>query len=750
MNKQEALKILGFSEAANLSREQVKSKYKKLALKFHPDKNEEMVRNEYTEKFKQISVAHEYLTSLMLETNSQVKYETTLNATRQLFNAIDNANLEEFQQALNNGADVNQFNNQGYTPLMRVIDRHSNNHENVLLEMAKLLVRHEDIDINIQSEVLSTQEKENDYKCRAGSSGRLPLFYYKEEMVALPFRRGIVVQYKKANSLYHYKSGTAFYLAYYSSMPGNILSILFTHPKLEARVHKSDRSITIHNDMRHYYEGIEKGESLLNAISSKNKEEAQRILKLENINVNCFDENGNDALHLAVTRSLISLIPFLLKHKRKNYYIDVFTKNNAGKTWWNLVDSLDIKKEVEQVLRNCLFDAVYDDDYDIVASILETSNIQLRNGISVLDCAEHFCRSSICEYLKEKSVKSTELGDDGKKILDLECELHTAKKELTEQVTKLNKEIIKLKKVFGQQIFQLTTHVREEIPKLKELYGRIQRCTLDIEKRLKNRQQDIYDHTTRVRYCVGLAIVGNVTMLVAYGAFVMGNYEYSKNLLLISIICSLSSIAWVTYLEITTNETIDDYTNLFKIALSESNISLNNKLTYTALVDAEEEISDRSIYISSLEKKLQDVTTEIRVIQLVLKCESFHQHIQSNISKIRRKLTYPLGQNGFNKMRIAALPGIAGSILPFLIYFLCFHETANTILLSVHEMLLCFAVCVIPFCIGFAIIGIYDLIINRSINQEKFNIELPKSCIELESLLALTEGSLKLEGKNSV
>ncbi|WP_244663056.1 ankyrin repeat domain-containing protein [Wolbachia endosymbiont of Wiebesia pumilae] len=58
-------------------------------------------------------------------TASQARNPTTSRqlseSTKQLFKAIDDGNLEDFKEALAEGADVNAFDKEGMTPLMSIV-----------------------------------------------------------------------------------------------------------------------------------------------------------------------------------------------------------------------------------------------------------------------------------------------------------------------------------------------------------------------------------------------------------------------------------------------------------------------------------------------------------------------------------------------------------------------------------------------------------------------------------------------------
>ncbi|AZU37192.1 hypothetical protein BBB02_00925 [Wolbachia endosymbiont of Bemisia tabaci] len=60
MNKNEALKILGFSDSANPNKRQITIEYRKLALKYHPDKHHAKIETTFLPKSKIEKLLVEY------------------------------------------------------------------------------------------------------------------------------------------------------------------------------------------------------------------------------------------------------------------------------------------------------------------------------------------------------------------------------------------------------------------------------------------------------------------------------------------------------------------------------------------------------------------------------------------------------------------------------------------------------------------------------------------------------------------
>lgn len=67
VSRKKALKILGFQSSDAPSEQEIKSAYRKLALKYHPDKHSEAAKKQNEEKFKKLGNAYEFLTKENIE-----------------------------------------------------------------------------------------------------------------------------------------------------------------------------------------------------------------------------------------------------------------------------------------------------------------------------------------------------------------------------------------------------------------------------------------------------------------------------------------------------------------------------------------------------------------------------------------------------------------------------------------------------------------------------------------------------------
>jgi len=100
--------------------------------------------------------------------------------TQKLFQAIDDENLEDFKQAVAEGANINAFDEEGMAPLMSIVNGYavSSYGQHTLEKMAKLLIQNRSININARSKQHVYKERQ-----KRDSQGRKVFPYLGREIV---------------------------------------------------------------------------------------------------------------------------------------------------------------------------------------------------------------------------------------------------------------------------------------------------------------------------------------------------------------------------------------------------------------------------------------------------------------------------------------------------------------------------------------------------------------------------------------
>lgn len=128
VSREEAFKILGLEEGA--TEQEIKDRYRKLALKWHPDKQEEKDSTIATEKFQKLSAAYKKLT-----TDEEITKDELINLFQQMFNCqvsvcrLDGGNIIFMNGPMPNGDidyDSNSDSDSG-TPVHSVSTEHGSN-----------------------------------------------------------------------------------------------------------------------------------------------------------------------------------------------------------------------------------------------------------------------------------------------------------------------------------------------------------------------------------------------------------------------------------------------------------------------------------------------------------------------------------------------------------------------------------------------------------------------------------------------
>ncbi|WP_264719925.1 TomO hydrophobic C-terminal domain-containing protein [Wolbachia endosymbiont (group B) of Eucosma cana] len=319
--------------------------------------------------------------SVVNDTGLRAQNQTTSGqSTKKLFKAIQfqgtddervtpEEALNHFQQALQEGADVNAFNEEGMTPLISIIYDLSagseTEEEKEYQSMIRLLLLHRSIDVNIQ---------------------------------------------KKGDG------NTALHLAM-SFQQRKVLQLLLSHPRimmylLNKRLQDPEECAK-KNRAEHLIIEIQKaetGKQLLNALSNRNIDRAKELLNQE-LNPNCWKRNSNGEIETplsliiksclqGITESNEEVLRKLLKHKELDFSqikpISAIEQNSR------------LKQIIEQAMKERLTDTINTKDSYYVKKLVEDNCfINLAIVTAVLRNVNN-PSESIKNYLNEKFPASAE------------------------------------------------------------------------------------------------------------------------------------------------------------------------------------------------------------------------------------------------------------------------------------------------------------------------------------------------------
>ncbi|MGY5857132.1 ankyrin repeat domain-containing protein [Wolbachia endosymbiont of Nasonia oneida] len=242
-------------------------------------------------------------------TASQARNPTTSRqlseSTKQLFKAINDGNLEDFKEALAEGADVNAFDKEGMTPLMSIARACDVTYgrQPTLEKMAKLLIQNRSININAQSKQPVYEERQ-----KRDRHGRLVYLFCGQEVAEV--RPGYYIycndgrsvdnvddpgERRYFNSYYdgvkekirtsEIQKNTALHIACQVGAK-DIVKILLTHPDIETDIRNYEYKSSVDCIARGFEDTIKlelerarKGRELLDALSSGNIHQAKKTIK---------------------------------------------------------------------------------------------------------------------------------------------------------------------------------------------------------------------------------------------------------------------------------------------------------------------------------------------------------------------------------------------------------------------------------------------------------------------------------------
>ncbi|QOD38639.1 ankyrin repeat domain-containing protein [Candidatus Wolbachia massiliensis] len=267
-------------------------------------------------------------------------------STQKLFDAIDNANLEGFKQAMAEGADVNAFDQEGMTPLMSIANACavSGDVQPTLEKMAKLLIQNRSIDINTQSKQVISEEQ----------------WQYTDD-----FQGVVSSRFRPTDRM---RKDTALHIACQVGARG-IVKILLTHPDVKIDVKNCEDKSPLGCVTRAFektielgFEKAQKGKELLTALSDENIYQAKRLLN-EELNPSCWKRNQDGEIETPlsliiksyaqiITKDKEEVLTKLLKHKDLDFSFEQFVQELVDE--FESTEAQLTEKDKEEVLTKLL------------------------------------------------------------------------------------------------------------------------------------------------------------------------------------------------------------------------------------------------------------------------------------------------------------------------------------------------------------------------------------------------------------
>ncbi|MGL9718665.1 MAG: ankyrin repeat domain-containing protein [Wolbachia sp.] len=354
-------------------------------------------------------------------------------STKKLFDAIDDENLEDFKQALAEGADVNAFN-RGYTPLMTIVTGLSTcsgmETEKKYHSMVGLLLLNQGIDVNVRGQI----------------DGNTVLH------LAMCF------QQKKT------------------------LQLLLSHPSIDSSVTNKEEQCPSEYARQNRAEHLiieiqkaQKGKQLLNALASRNIYQAKTLLNQE-FNPNCWkNQNGEIETPLSliiksclqtITRDKEEILTKLLKHKDLDF--------SQIKSTPAIECNIQLKRVIEQAITERLTDTIKRKDLDDVKKLVEDNCFMNYAIVTAALRGVGNPIESITNYLSEKFPVSVERPLAG--MNDIPVGFEGFVQELVDGLEKAKAQLAEKEKELSD--------TRQELNKRNDEIGKQQNRILELEREL--------------------------------------------------------------------------------------------------------------------------------------------------------------------------------------------------------------------------------------------------------------------------
>ncbi|WP_264377939.1 TomO hydrophobic C-terminal domain-containing protein [Wolbachia endosymbiont (group B) of Philonthus cognatus] len=372
---------------------------------------------------------------------------TSGQSTKKLFKAIQfqgtddervtpEEALNHFQQALQEGADVNAFNEEGMTPLISIIYDLSagseTEEEKEYQSMIRLLLLHRSIDVNIQ---------------------------------------------KKGDG------NTALHLAM-SFQQRKVLQLLLSHPRimmylLNKRLQDPEECAK-KNRAEHLIIEIQKaetGKQLLNALSNRNIDRAKRLLNQE-LNPNCWKRNSNGEIETPLSLIIKSCLQGITEENKKEVLTKFLKHKDLDFSQIKPIPAIEqnsrLKQIIEQAMKERLTDAINRKDLDDIKKLVEDNCFM--NDQIVIELLKSF--NPVREYLNGKFPATVEqssanvhnvapeinddlIAQELQQLENLRNELERTKAQLTEKEQELNR-VVSERTRDTDKISQLERDLRQE------------------------------------------------------------------------------------------------------------------------------------------------------------------------------------------------------------------------------------------------------------------------------------------------
>lgn len=414
--------------------------------------------------------------------------------TQKLFKAIDDENLEAFQQALEEGANVNKFDEQGMTPLISIVNNLSagSKTEKEYQNMIRLLLSHWSIDVNIR-------EQNN--------------------------------------------NNTALHLAMCFQQK-KTLQLLLSHPGIKTYLtnekQQNPEECARQNRAEHLIIEIQKaqrGKQLLDALFKKDINQAKTLLDQE-LNPNCWRRTYSGEIETPlslITKSCLQLITLhkeevltkLLKHKDLDFIqikpIQAIKQNSR------------LEKIIEQAITERLTDTINRKDLEGVKELVE-DNCFMNHSVVVAALSNvNDPIESITNYLNEKFPASAEQPVANTHNVQPEINDEFIAREL-QQLENLRNELERTKAQLTEKKKELKQKKSSHQAEVNDLSSQVTQLTKKIAQSRKQNGYAVASFVLSVALVVGACLtIPNLEICIplavtAFAFFTIGCYcSYKAN-----------------------------------------------------------------------------------------------------------------------------------------------------------------------------------------------------------------------------